>query len=153
VAAPLVASYHGSSPYLLMTKYNNYADAFAGGNGVNKIAILDPQNSMTDPISSNLVMQAVITIVGPTPDADFTNTFPNAVHEWCINSAAVDPATKSVLANNEDGKMYRWNLTSNILSENITLTTGLGEAYTPTIIGVDGTVYAINNAILFAIGH
>jgi hypothetical protein len=153
VPASLVASYHGGSPYLLMTKYNNYADSFAHGNGVNKIAILDPQNSMTDPVSSNAVMSEVITIAGPTPDDDFTNNFPNAVREWCINSAAVDPATKSVLANNEDGKMYRWDLTSNTLSETITLTTGIGEAYTPTLVGMDGTIYAINNATLFAIGH
>jgi hypothetical protein len=153
VSAPLVSSYHGSSSYLLMTKYNNYADYFAGGNGVNKIAILDPQNSMTDPISGATVMQEVITIAGPTPDSDFTNIFPNAVREWCINSAAVDPFTKSVLANNEDGKMYRWDLTSNTLSETITLTPGIGEAYTPTLVGVDGIVYAINNATLFAIGH
>jgi len=153
VSASLVSSYHGSSSYLLMTKYNNYADAYAGGNGVNKIAILDPQNSMTDPISGAVVMQEVITIAGPTPDSEFTNIFPNAVHEWCINSAAVDPFTKSVLANNEDGRLYRWDLTSNTLSETNVLTTGLGEAYTPTLVGVDGTVYAINNAILFAIGH
>jgi hypothetical protein len=33
------------------------------------------------------------------------------------------------------------------------LTTGVSEAYTPTAIGVDGTVYAINNAILFAVGQ
>jgi hypothetical protein len=153
VPASIVASYHGTSSYLLMTKYNNYADSFAGGNGINKIAILDPQNSMTDPISGASVMNEVITIAGPTPDPEFTNSLPNAVREWCINSAAVDPFTKSVLANNEDGKMYRWDLTSNTLSETNVLTTGVGEAYTPTIIGVDGTVYAINNAILFAIGH
>ena len=58
-----------------------------------------------------------------------------------------------MLANNEDGKMYRWDLASNTLSETIMLTAGLGEAYTPTLIGVDGTVYAINNATLFAIDH
>ncbi len=154
VPAVMVPSYHGGSHYLLITKYNNYADPGLGGDGVNKIAIIDPQNSMADPISgATNVMQEVLTIAGPTPDAEFTNTLPNAVHEWCINSAAIDPFTKSVLANNEDGKMYRWDLTSNTLSETITLTSGLGEAYTPTIIGVDGTVYAINNATLFAIGH
>ena len=131
-----------------MTKYNNYAGV--GGNGVNKIAILDPQNSETDPISGATVMNEVITIAGPTIDSTKTNNYPNAVREWCINSAAVDPFTKSVLANNEDGKMYRWNLTSNTLSETNVLTTGVGEAYTPTIIGVDGTVYAINNAVLFS---
>jgi hypothetical protein len=64
----------------------------------------------------------------------------------------VDPATKSVLVNNEDGILYRWDLTTNILSQQITLTSGLGEAYTPTLIGPDGTVYAINNATLFAVG-
>jgi hypothetical protein len=151
VSASLVSAYHGSSPYLLMTKYNNYADT--GGNGVNKIAILDPRTSMTDPISGATVMNEVLTIAGTTPDSSFTNTYPNAVHEWCINSAAVDPFTKSVLANNEDGRLYRWDLTSNTFSETNVLTTGVGEAYTPTIVGVDGIVYAINNAILFAIGH
>ncbi|MGD0614391.1 MAG: hypothetical protein ABSA69_03000, partial [Verrucomicrobiota bacterium] len=60
---------------------------------------------------------------------------------------------KSVLANNEDGKLYRWDLTSNTLSETNVLTTGIGEAYTPTLVGVDGTVFAINNATLFAIGR
>ena len=64
---------------------------------------------------------------------------------------AVDQARKSVLANNEDGMMYRWDLTTNTLSQSIKLTDGLGQAYTPTLVGADGAVYAINNAILFAI--
>jgi hypothetical protein len=34
----------------------------------------------------------------------------------------------------------------------VRLTSGLGESYTPTAIGADGTVYAINNAVLFAVG-
>jgi hypothetical protein len=33
------------------------------------------------------------------------------------------------------------------------LTPGIGEAYTPTLVGPDGTVYAINDATLFAVGH
>ncbi len=151
VTAALVSSYHGNSSYLLMTKYNNYADS--GGNGVNKIAILDPNDSMTDPISGAQVMKQILTIAGPTPDPSFTNTYPNAVREWCINTAAVDPFTRSVLANNEDGKLYRWDLTSNTLSETNVLTTGIGEAYTPTAIGVDGIVYAINRGTVFAIGR
>src|SRR5262249_40218874 len=34
--------YGGSSTYLLMTKYNNYAGVNTG-NGVNKLAVLDPK--------------------------------------------------------------------------------------------------------------
>ncbi len=151
VPASLVAAYQGSSSYLLMTKYNNYAGS--GGDGVNQLAILDPHDSMTDPISGATVMKEILTIAGPTPDAGITNSFPNAVREWCINTAAVDPFTKSVLVNNEDGKLYRWDLTSNTLIQPVVLTAGIGEAYTPTIIGVDGIVYAINNAILFAVGR
>ena len=99
-------------------------------------------------------MNEVLTIAGPTPDYPNRNpSHPNAVREWCINSAAVDPFTKSVLANNEDGKLYRWDLTSNTLSETNVLTPGIGEAYTPTLVGVNGIVYAINNATLFAIGR
>jgi hypothetical protein len=39
------------------------------------------------------------------------------------------------------------------LSQTVALTPGIGEAYTPTLIGADGTVYAINNATLFAVGQ
>jgi hypothetical protein len=148
VPASMVSSYHGSSSYLLMTKYNDYSDPGIGGSGSNKIAILDPRNAENDPITHAMVMNEVLTIVGPTP-----NIGQPGVREWCINTAAIDPFTKSVLANNEDGKLYRWDLTSNTLSETFTLTAGIGEAYTPTLIGADGTVYAINNAILFAIGR
>src|SRR5579863_885959 len=59
-------------------------------------------------------MNEVIAIKGVTPDP---KGFPNAVREWCINSAAVDPITRSVLANSEDGKLYRWDLTSNTFSQ------------------------------------
>jgi hypothetical protein len=151
VEASLVASYHGTSKYLLMTKYNNYA-SIGTGDGHNRIAILDPNATESDPVISNAkVMKEVITQLGVTPDPSFPG-FPGAVREWCINTAAVDPITKSIIANNEDGKLYRWDLTTNTLSEKITLSTGIGEAYTPTAIGADGTVYAINAAILDAIG-
>jgi hypothetical protein len=147
VAASLVSSYHGTSSYLLMTKYNNYKN-IGTGNGVNKIAILDPNATEQDPIISSVkVMREVITKKGLTPDP----TLP-AVREWCINSAVVDPITKSILANSEDGKLYRWDLTTNTFSEKITLSSGISEAYTPTVIGPDGTAYAINDAILFAAG-
>ena len=150
VNASLVPSYKGTSKYLLMTKYNNYAGT-GSGDGVNKIAILDPNVAMADPVLGNAVMNEVLTIVAPTPDPRFPG-FPGAVREWCINTAAVDPFTRSIIANSEDGKLYRWDLTTNKFSQVIKLTGGIGEAYTPTVIGTDGTVYAINNAMLFAIG-
>jgi hypothetical protein len=151
VPASLVSSYHGKSTYLIMTKYNNYA-GIGTGDGHNKIAVLDPNTTEKDPIiPTTKVMKEVLTILGPTPDPDFPQ-YPGAVREWCINTAAVDPVTKSILANSEDGNLYRWDLSSNTLSESITLSTGIGEAYTPTLIGADGTAYAINDAILDAIG-
>jgi len=150
VPASAVPSYKGTSTYLLMSKYNNYADR--GGDGVNKIAILDPNATESDPIIPAVsVMNEVLTIKGVTPDPAFP-TFPGAVREWCINTAAVDPISKSVLANSEDGKLYRWDLTTNSFSQVITLSAGIGEAYTPTVIGTDGTAFAINDAVLFAIG-
>jgi hypothetical protein len=96
-------------------------------------------------------MKEVLTILGTTPDPEYDATDPGAVREWCINTAAVDPATDSVLANSEDGTLYRWDLANNVFSQRIMLTNGQGEAYTPTVIGADGTVYAISRATLFAI--
>ena len=69
----------------------------------------------------------------------------------CINSAAVDPATKSILVNSEDGILHRWGLGGTRFSQKIQLTGGVGEAYTPALIGADGAVYATNNATLFPI--
>ena len=97
-------------------------------------------------------MNEVLTIKGVTPDPNFPN-FPGAVREWCINTAAVDSVTKSVMANSEDGELYRWDLSTNILAQVITLSSGIGEAYTPTVIGTDGTAFAINDAVLFALGR
>jgi hypothetical protein len=149
VDASLVSSYHGTSKYLLMTKYNNYA-GIGTGNGKNKIAILDPNATENDPIiPTTKVMKEVITKLGVTPDPNYSG----GVKEWCINTAAVDPFTKSVIANSEDGYLYRWDLTTNKLAQRIKLSGGIGEAYTPTLIGSDGTVYGINDAVLSAIGN
>jgi len=150
VPASLIPSYTGTSSYLVMTKYNNYAGV-GTGNGENKVAVLDPNATENDPIiPSVLVMNEVLTILGPTPEPQ--PGYPDAVYEWCINTAAVDPFTNSILVNSEDGHLYHWDLPSNSLTEKITLSTGIGEAYTPTAIGADGTAYAINDAILDAIG-
>ena len=156
VPASAVPSYTGTSPYLLMAKYNNYAGSgvapIAIGDGVNELAILDPNDSQVDVRSGRTIMKEVLTIAGVTPDQDAIAFYPNAVREWCINSAVVDPFRRCVLAGSEDGVLYRWDLTTNTFSESKVLTPGLGEAYTPTLIGRDGKVYAINNATLFAVG-
>jgi hypothetical protein len=150
VPASAVPSYTGTSSYLILTKYNNYAD-FNIGNGINQVAVLDPFATMPDEYNFGgtvaTVMTEVITVTGVTP-----NTIPG-VREWCINSAAIDPYTRAAIINSEDGTVYRWDFTSNTLSQALNLTPGRGEAYTPTVIGPDGTVYAINDAILFAVGQ
>lgn len=147
IPASMVPSYGGTSAYLLALKYNNY-EGTGTGDGLNRLAILDPKASQADPITPSVtVMREVFTILGPTFDAGSTT----ARREWCINTMAADPARKSILANNEDGVMYRWDLTNNTLSQALRLNSGLGQAYTPTLVGADGAVYAISNATLYAI--
>jgi len=150
IPTSMVTGYKGKSSYLVMTKYNNYAGA---GDGVNRVAVLDPNATMTDFLADIPVMKEVITKVGPTPDAGHVGSFPNAVREWCINTAAVDVKSRSVIVNNEDGIVYRWNLATNKLDQSVRITDGLGQAYTPTLIGPTGLVFAVSNARLFAVGQ
>ena len=147
IPASMVPSYTGNSTYLLAQKYNNYVGV-GTGTGLNQLAVLDPGASQADTILPAIqVMREVLTILGPTLDAGSTT----ARREWCINTMATDPQRKSILANNEDGMLYRWDLTTNTLSQGIRLNAGLGQAYTPTWVGADGGVYAISNATLYAI--
>lgn len=151
VPSSCVPSYHGASRYLLLSKYNHYAGI--GGDGVNKVAVLDPNSAMTDPVTGATIMNEILVKAGPTPDPDFVGSYPNAVREWCINTVVVDPATKSAVVHSEDGKIYRWDFATNAFTETLTITAGIYEAYTPTFSGPDGTVYVIANALLFAIGR
>ena len=151
VPAAMLPSYSGDAPYLIMSKYNFYAGVGAG-DGVNKLAILDPDDTQVDTFSGVPVMKEVRIIAGVTPDPGPGPAYPNAVLEWCINTTAVDPYTGSVFAGNEDGKLYRWHPESNTFPESIQLTPELGQAYTPSLIGPDGQVYTIHNAELFAVG-
>jgi hypothetical protein len=146
--ASMVPSYTGPSSYLLMTKYNNYGGA-GTGDGRNNIAVLDPDQSQPDAAAAIAVMREVLVKLAPSADP----AFPGGFKEWCINTAAVDPLTKSVLVNNEDGFLYRWDMVSNSYTERVQLTSGLGQAYTPTTIGADGAVFAISNARLFSVGR
>jgi hypothetical protein len=147
VPREIVPQYTGTSGYLLALKYNSYGGV-GTGDGRHRVAIVDPTAAQTDRFSSALVMQEVITVLGPTPSSEY----PGGVEEWCINTAAVDPLTASVLMNSEDGSLYRWHLPSNTLTECIRLNNGYAQSYTPTAIGADGRVYAVNNARLFSIG-
>lgn len=147
IPASMVPSYTGTSTYLLAQKYNNYAGV-GTGLGLNQLAVLDLGASQADAITPSVqVMREVLTILGPTLDAGSTT----GRREWCINTMVTDPERKSILANNEDGILYRWDLTNNTFSQSVRLNTGLGQAYTPTWVGADGGVYAISNATLYAI--
>jgi hypothetical protein len=153
VPTSMVPQYTGSSPYLIFSKYNNYYTGPGGdGDGTNMIAVLDPNDTEVEfhPSSNGqLVMKRILFKVGPTPHA---SNPPPAVYEWCINHATVDPATNSVLVNSEDGQYYRWHLPTNTLTEFLRLTPASGQPYTMTVIGMDGTMYGIQDGILWAHG-
>jgi hypothetical protein len=155
VPSSMVPSYAGTSSYLIFAKYNNYATA--DGDGVNRIALLDPDSTQIDPHPSAgglIQMREVLTVIAPVPDRDRVSlTFPHAVREWCINTAAVNPATRSIFAPNEDGFLHRWDLATNSLAQSVALTPGFLEPYVPTIIGPDGTVFTLNGSTLFAVGR
>ncbi|HEV7683638.1 MAG TPA: Ig-like domain repeat protein, partial [Pyrinomonadaceae bacterium] len=139
--------------YLLFCKYNDYA--FQDGRGVNRVALLDPNATQIDPHISSpglVEMREVLTVIGPTPDPERQNVSVYAVKEWCINAPAINPATKSIFFNSEDGRAYRWNLVTNSLDQAITLNAGIGQPYVPTVIGPDGTVYTLNGGTIFAMG-
>ncbi|PYI86841.1 MAG: hypothetical protein DME26_08190, partial [Verrucomicrobia bacterium] len=154
VPASMVPGYTGASSYLIFSKYNNYA--IGDGDGENKIALLDPNATQIDPHPSanGLVeMREVFAVSGPTPDPEYlSGTFPNARREWCINTAAVNPATQSIFTPSEDGRIYRWDLAANSLSQAVSLSPGIGDPYVPTVIGPDGTVFTLNGGTLFALG-
>jgi hypothetical protein len=153
VPAELIPSYHGSSRYLIFSKYNNYIGFAPSGDGLDRVAVLDPNAAQSDAFGNGQVMKEVETVLGPTPDPVGPSLHhPEAVTEWCINTAAIDPFTGSVLTGSEDGKLYRWDLRSGKLIESVRLAPPLGEPYTPTAVGPDGSVLAINNAILFVVG-
>jgi hypothetical protein len=154
VPAGIVPSYKGTARYLILTKYNNYdMPSDPNADGSNKVAVIDPTSDSvsTDRQTGIPVMNEILTVLGPTLTNDDSN-HPNAVNEWCINSAAVDVAKQSAIINSEDGHVYRWSFVTNTLTEKMDLAPATGEAYTSTVIGPDGAIYALNNSILFALG-
>jgi hypothetical protein len=135
-----VPSYTGGSPYLLAGKFNNSTGG--GGNGNEYIGIFDPQQSMTDPISGKTVMNVPFELLG------YVNN-----DEWCVNSPVVDPFTQSILSLNEDGHAYRWNLAADTITQTNRISGGYYQGYTPSVVGVDGTVYIIDGGVLYAVGQ
>jgi hypothetical protein len=148
VPTSMLPQYTGGSPYLLLLKSNSYG-GIGTGDGQHRMAIVDPRQTQSDAFSTATVMREVITILGPTPDPNYAG----GVKEWCVNTAAVDPLTQSVLMNSEDGRLYRWHLPSNRFTESIALNNGYAQSYTPTALGADGRVYAVNNGRVFSVGE
>lgn len=159
VPASAVPSYTGAASYLILSKYNNYH--VGTGDGRNHLAVLDPTASgSTDRQSGIPVMTEIKLVTGVSCDAEYyactatTDTSDPSVpvREWCINAAAVDPANKCAVVNSEDGHAYKWDFVTNTLQQSTYLQPATGEAYTCTVVGPDGTSYAINNGVLHAIG-
>jgi hypothetical protein len=150
VPSSLIPSYTGTSSYLLFCKYNDYAD-FGTQPGDNRVAIVDPNDSAIDRITQVSVMKPVVSALGVTPDPTYDQQFPQAVREWCINSAAVDIPGKSIVLNSEDGSIYKFDLVTGELTSRLKLTDGIGEPYTPTIIAKDGTIFAVSKAKIYAV--
>ena len=133
VPSSMVPAYLATSAYLLFSKYNDYTTR-------NRIALLDP-NTPQYRNGVGICMCEVLTAWSPRTT------------EWCLNTVAVNPASGDVLAPNEDGRLYRWDLAANSFSEVLQLNAGVSEPYVPTCIGPDGAVYTINGGTLFALGQ
>ena len=86
VPTSAVPSYTGGSPYLLMTKYNNYYGGFPSGDGHNEIAIIDPDATQKDRFSNATVMKEIMTKLNPTH-------FPGAPAGWSMNGASIRPSS------------------------------------------------------------
>jgi large repetitive protein len=154
VPTSMVSSYTGTSTYLLLSNYNDYVGQ-VDGQGLNKVALLDPTATETDSHSSSnglSVMREVLNINGPIPDAASQNsTFPSAVLPWLGNAFAVDSATKTVTLPSSDGNLYRWNTSTNSISQFLNLGAAGGQQNVPTVIGPDGATYTISGSTLVSV--
>ncbi|HEY4906542.1 MAG TPA: Ig-like domain-containing protein [Candidatus Acidoferrum sp.] len=154
VSSSMVTSYTGSSTYLLLSNYNDYVGQ-VDGQGVNKVALLDPTATETDSHSSSnglSVMREVLDANGPTPDpANQNSTFPSAVLPWLGNAFAVNAATKTVILPSSDGNLYRWNVSTNSISQFLNLGAAGAQQNVPTVVGPDGSTYTISGSTLASV--
>jgi len=158
VPASMVPGYTGKSSYLLFCLYNNYylnQPYDDGGDGINKVAILDPNDETQidwHPAEAGMVeMREVLTAIGCTPDAA-NSSVKNADLWWSVTAPAVNPSTDSIFFTSSDGRAYRWDLNDDSLGQCLELTgLSVDNQSLPTCIGPQGTVYAISGNTLFAI--
>jgi hypothetical protein len=84
--------YHGTSPYLLVSKYNNHLGVKPHGDGRNKVAVLDPRSSQKDPYANVQTMKAVQAILSPARTGSSTaGTWPATPWQRRSASTAHDP--------------------------------------------------------------
>ena len=151
--AASLPAYKGTSPYLLVSKANNYR-GIGTGDGLNRMAVLDPAASAPDPILPAVAtMRPVETVLAPSAvPGEGSATFP-----WTVNAAAVAPSNGQVggsaVVISADGKLYRWNLVSNSLDAGLTLAAPGPQAYTPSVIQPDGSLLAIADGTIYAVGQ
>jgi hypothetical protein len=147
VPASALQGYHGSSSYLLVAKANNLR-GLGTGDGRNRLVLLDPAGTGTDPVLPGVaVMSEIESLQAPTAVAGAGG----GTYAWCVNAAVADVVGGAVFAANEDGYLYRWSLSTNTVSR-VALAPPGTQAYTPTIVGPNGLVLAMANGILFAVG-
>ena len=137
VPSNLVPSYNGNSAYLMFLKINDYFD-FTD----NLLVLVDPNDVGVDPLGSGVpVMKIVLQIGSPTPNPAVG---PFAFREWCINQGALDPTTGLIYVNNEDSKLWAWDINTNTFVGGVLLGEARQESYTPTVIAPDGSIMTIN---------
>ena len=140
VPSTAVPSYTGTSSYLILTKYNNYIEF---GNGHEQGC--DPRSQCHGGRSDHrhTVMNEVITILGPTPIPAVVTGSGASTRPRSTPSTSVHLSTARTVTST-DGTSLPTRSPPAFPMANAT-----GEAYTPTVVGPDGAVYAINNAELY----
>jgi len=126
-AASMVPSYQGASSYLIFS--NTTTTRLCDGDGINKIALLDPRHSDRPPPSGMVWWRCAkcSTVIAPTPDE---NRFDRVPLCRCASGASTPRPSirpRTVFSRRRGRHIYRWNSPTNSLSKPVTLTEGFGE--------------------------